>query len=154
MSAQRSVAVVTGSRADFGLLRPVMQAIDDHAQLALRVFTVGSHLLGAKPTREEVEASFEVERTIQMQRPGAASRIADAEALGRGISQLASCFQDSPPDVIVVLGDRIEAFAAASSGAIAGIRVAHLHGGDRAEGIADESMRHAISKLAHVQTEF
>ena len=56
----------------------------------------------------------------------------------------------SCPEVVVVLGDRIEAFAAASSAAIAGIRVAHLHGGDRAEGVADESMRHAISKLAHI----
>jgi UDP-N-acetylglucosamine 2-epimerase len=54
------------------------------------------------------------------------------------------------PDWVVVLGDRIEAFAAASAASIAGIAVAHIHGGDRAEGIADEAMRHAISKLSHL----
>ena len=54
------------------------------------------------------------------------------------------------PDVVVVLGDRIEAFAAAIAASVAGVRVAHIHGGDRAEGIADEAMRHAITKLAHI----
>ncbi|MDG2053759.1 MAG: UDP-N-acetylglucosamine 2-epimerase [Phycisphaerales bacterium] len=150
MSTKRSIVVVTGSRADFALLRPVMHAIKDHQDLSLHVFVVGSHLLGSKPTLKEVEACFDVEQTIEMQKPGPANRFRDAEALGRGITQLARAFHHSCPEVVVVLGDRIEAFAAASSAAIAGIRVAHLHGGDRAEGVADESMRHAISKLAHI----
>jgi UDP-hydrolysing UDP-N-acetyl-D-glucosamine 2-epimerase len=63
---------------------------------------------------------------------------------------MADAFAKTRPQVVVVLGDRIEAFAAAAAASIGGIRVAHLHGGDRAEGVADEAMRHAISKLAHL----
>ena len=85
-----------------------------------------------------------------MQVPGESGRLADARALGRGIAVLADILATISPDIVLVLGDRIEAFAAASAAAIGGIRVAHIHGGDRAEGVADESMRHAITKLAHV----
>jgi UDP-hydrolysing UDP-N-acetyl-D-glucosamine 2-epimerase len=85
-----------------------------------------------------------------MQRPDDCARTLDAKALGRGISGLTEHFAKQAPDFVLVLGDRIEAFAAASAAAVSGIRVAHMHGGDRAEGIADESLRHAISKLAHL----
>ena len=107
MSEQRSIAVVTGSRADFALLRPVMHAIQDHQDLSLHVFAVGSHLLGSKPTLKEVEACFDVEQTIEMQKPGTASRLRDAEALGRGITQLAIAFHKLCPDVVVVLGEGV-----------------------------------------------
>jgi UDP-hydrolysing UDP-N-acetyl-D-glucosamine 2-epimerase len=85
-----------------------------------------------------------------MQREGRSGRAADAAALGVGVSELASIFARLAPDIVVVRGDRIEAFAAASAASIGGIRVAHIHGGDRAEGIADEAMRHAITKLSHI----
>jgi UDP-hydrolysing UDP-N-acetyl-D-glucosamine 2-epimerase len=85
-----------------------------------------------------------------MQIAGKTSRADDVQALGRGIARLGRSFERLSPDWIVVLGDRIEAFAAASAGAVGGFAVAHIHGGDRAEGVADEAMRHAISKLAHL----
>ena len=69
---------------------------------------------------------------------------------GSGISGLAEWLAGHTVEVVLVLGDRIEAFAAASAAAVAGVLVAHLHGGDRAPGIADEAMRHAITKLAHI----
>lgn len=71
-------------------------------------------------------------------------------AMAKGIAGFGKVFESMKPDVVMVLGDRIEAFAAAAAGSVGGIRVAHIHGGDRAEGVADEAMRHAISKLAHV----
>src|SRR5205814_7191599 len=71
-------------------------------------------------------------------------------ATGRGIAGFARVFEEIRPDWVVVLGDRIEAFAAASAASIGGWALAHIHGGDRAEGIADEAMRHAITKLAHL----
>jgi UDP-hydrolysing UDP-N-acetyl-D-glucosamine 2-epimerase len=150
MSARRRVTAVTGSRADFSLLAPVMRAIAAHEALALDVVVTGTHLLPPARTVSEVEAVFPVAARIPMQQPGPATRLADAAALGRGISGLAAHLASSPPDVVLVLGDRIEAFAAAATAAVAGIRAAHLHGGDRAEGIADEAMRHAITKLAHI----
>jgi UDP-hydrolysing UDP-N-acetyl-D-glucosamine 2-epimerase len=150
VSGARSIAVVTGTRADFGLLCPVMSAIEAHPDLRLITCVTGCHLLPPSRTIDEVAEAFTITHTVEMQRPGQARRIADAAALGRGISGLAEVFDHDRPDVVLVLGDRIEAFAAAATASVAGIRVAHLHGGDRGEGIADESLRHAITKLAHI----
>ncbi len=150
MNAPRRVAVATGSRAEFGLLHPVMRAIADDARLDLAVLVAGSHLLGPRATVAEVGASFDVAARIPMQQPGETSRARDAEALGRGVSGFAAWLGAHPIDCMLVLGDRIESFAAAAAASVAGVRVAHMHGGDRAAGIADEAMRHAITKLSHI----
>lgn len=144
------VAVVTGTRAEFGLLRPVMDAVAAHPRLELLVVAGGAHLLRPASTIRDVRAAFDIAATVPMQRDGRTGRHADAAALGRGVSGFAKAFADLKPDWVVVLGDRIEALAAASAASVAGIAVCHIHGGDRAEGIADEAMRHAISKLAHL----
>lgn len=153
--ARRTVAVITGTRAEFGLLRPVMHAIGKSPRLRLKVIAGGAHLLPPARTIREVEAEFHIAATVPMQRPAAGSakaitRAADAAALGRGVEGFARAFARTKPDWVVVLGDRIEAFAAASAASIGGIAVAHIHGGDRAEGIADEAIRHAITKLSHL----
>ena len=144
----RRVLVVTGSRAEFGLLRSTMEAIDSHPDLDLLVVAAGSHLLPPARTIDEVRVAFEVSAEVPMQVDGLSGREADSASLGRGVSGCAAVFARLRPDFVVVLGDRIEAFAAASAASIAGIPLAHLHGGDRAEGVADEAMRHAISQLA------
>jgi UDP-hydrolysing UDP-N-acetyl-D-glucosamine 2-epimerase len=149
----RRVCVVTGSRAEFGLLVPVIRAIEDHPRLERVVVVCGSHLLAPAYTAREVEALFSVAARVPMQDPGASAgitRLADAAAMGRGAEGLAKAFSSILPDWVVVLGDRVEAFAAAAAASIGGIALAHIHGGDRAEGIADEAMRHAITKLAHL----
>ena len=87
---------------------------------------------------------------VEMQREGEGGRLDDARALGRGIEGLAVVYEELSPDAVLVLGDRIEALAATASASVAGVLCAHMHGGDRAEGVADESMRHAITKLAHL----
>ncbi len=148
--ARRRVAVVTGSRAEFGLLRPVMAVIAQHPELELLVIAAGSHLIAPALTFRDVKAVFEVADSIPMQVAGRTGRAEDADALGRGIARFTRSFVAHAPDWVVVLGDRIEAFAAAASASVGGWAVAHLHGGDRAEGIADEAMRHAITKLAHL----
>lgn len=145
-----TVAVVTGTRAEFGLLSPVIRAIDAHKRLRARVLVAGAHLLPPARTARLVAAEFPIAARIPMQRPGDSSRAHDALALARGTAGFARAFADLAPDLVLVLGDRIEAFAAASAASVAGIPVAHAHGGDRAEGIADEAMRHAITKLAHL----
>ena len=150
MSSVRTVAVVTGTRAEFGLLRPVMRAIEAHPSLRLRVVAAGAHFLPPSRTIREVEAEFTVAARVRMQRAGETGRAPDAAATGRGIEGFARAFARLKPDWVLVLGDRIEAFAAASAASIGGIAVAHIHGGDRAEGIADEAMRHAITKLSHL----
>ncbi len=147
---KRIVLVATGTRAEFGLLRPVMDAIAAHPELDLRVAAGGAHLLAPALTIREVEAAFTVHARVPMQAPDESGRAADARAFGRGALGAAEIIPEIRPHVVVVLGDRLEAFAFASAASIGGVPLAHLHGGDRAEGVADEAMRHAISKLAHI----
>lgn len=147
---KKRIAVVTGTRAEFGLLRPVMTAIAAQPMLELAVIAAGSHLLLPANTVQEVKQAFRVGAVVPMQQPGKHTRIDDAEALGRGIARFARTFYKMNVDCVVVLGDRIEAFAAASAASVGGVPLAHIHGGDRAEGVADEAMRHAITKLAHI----
>jgi UDP-hydrolysing UDP-N-acetyl-D-glucosamine 2-epimerase len=146
----RRVAVVTGTRAEFGLLTPVMRAIAAHADLELVVIAAGAHLVGDEPTMDEVAALFEIAARVPMQEDGVTGRHADGRALGRGVSGFVDAFERTGAEVVLVLGDRIEAFGAASAASVMGVAVAHLHGGDVAEGVADEAMRHAITKLAHL----
>ena len=151
----RRIAVVTGTRAEWGLLSPVCDAIAARGDLSLEICAGGAHLLApaggqGAPTIEEVESCGHRVHRFEMQRAGESGRAADAAALGRGVAAFAELLARVAPDAVVVLGDRIEAFAAASAASIAGVRVAHIHGGDRAEGVADEAMRHAITKLAHL----
>lgn len=150
MTGRRRILVVTGTRAEFGLLRPVIDALRARPRIETLVAVTGTHLLGSDPTEREVAAHGPIAVRYPMQREGETGRAADAAAFGRGATGAAEAIARLRPDGVLVLGDRIEAFAAASAAAIAGVRVVHLHGGDRAEGVADESMRHAISKLAHL----
>lgn len=146
----RRIAVVTGTRAEFGLLTPVMEAIRDRSDCELLVVAAGSHLVLPALSFREVKKKFDVADSVPMQTAGKVGRWHDVESLGKGISRFARSFERNRPDWVVVLGDRIEAFAAASAASIGGVALAHIHGGDRAEGVADEAMRHAITKLAHL----
>ena len=108
----RRIAVVTGTRAEFGLLTPVMHAIKDRADCELLVIAAGSHLVQPGVTFREVKAKFEVADSIPMQTAGKVGRWHDVESLGKGISRFGRSFERIRPDWVVVLGDRIEAFAA------------------------------------------
>lgn len=132
------------------MLRPVIDAVKRHPRLRMTLIAAGSHFLPPARTIREVEKAYAVAARVPMQRAGKTGRLEDAQATARGVGGFARAFKTIRPDWVVVLGDRIEAFAAASAASIAGIAVCHIHGGDRAEGIADEAMRHAITKLAHL----
>ncbi|MEM8738156.1 MAG: UDP-N-acetylglucosamine 2-epimerase [Planctomycetota bacterium] len=146
MSTPRRIAVVTGTRAEYGLLETVMHAVDRHPRLTLQCVAAGMHLVAGTAA----EVAFPLAARVRMQKPGRVGRRHDAAALGRGVGGFTEAFAQLDPAFVVVLGDRIEAFAAAAAASVAGLRVAHLHGGDRAQGVADEAMRHAITKLAHL----
>jgi UDP-hydrolysing UDP-N-acetyl-D-glucosamine 2-epimerase len=149
--------VVTGGRSEFGLLDPVMRAIGEQrsthknakCKLQLRTVVAGTHLT-AGTWRDVRDAGFRIDSKVSMQRRAAVGRDADVASLGRGVIGLGKAFATLKPDVVLVLGDRIEALAAACAASVGGIHLAHIHGGDRACGVADEAMRHAISKLAHL----
>ena len=149
MNNKRTIAVMTGTRAEFGLLKPVMQAINAHPKLNLQVIAGGLHLV-QNTLNDITDAGFKIDAQIPMQRDSETGRIADAIAMGMGVVGTGAVLSRLKPDIVLVLGDRIEAMAAASAASIGGFYLAHIHGGDRAEGVADEAMRHAISKLAHL----
>ncbi len=145
----RKIMVVTGSRADFGLLEPVMKAIQAEASLKLFCVAAGLHLV-METEREIKRASIPIDQIVEMQIKNQTGYAADVQACARGVSGFGKVIQEIQPHVLLVLGDRIEAFAAATAASLGGVRLAHAHGGDRAEGVADEAMRHAISKMANL----
>ena len=147
----RTIAVVTGSRSEYALLKPVMERIRHEPALALQVVTAGMHLDDAFGRTESqiTDDGFALAGRVRMSPAGdAPSHMADA--VGLGIRNFASEFDRLAPDIVLVLGDRTEAFAAAIAAALSGRVLAHIHGGDRTRGGFDESMRHAITKLAHL----
>jgi UDP-hydrolysing UDP-N-acetyl-D-glucosamine 2-epimerase len=143
--------VVTGTRAEYGLLRSTMQAIGHHRRLELQLAVTGMHLLESfGHTIDEITADgWRVDARVRMQ-SGNDADLDQAIGLSRGVAGLARFFDRAATQVVVVLGDRIEATAGALAGATTGRIVAHIHGGDVAPGDLDEGLRHAITKLAHV----
>lgn len=145
------VGVVTGSRAEFGLLEPILAAMADSRRLQPRLIVTGMHLLRkfGLTHRDVRAAGFEIDARIRMQ-SARDDRHEQARAVSRGITGMARAFDDLGCRAVLVLGDRIEAFAAASAAVLTGRVLIHVHGGDRATGDLDDALRNAITRLAHV----
>lgn len=142
---------MTGARSEYGLLRSLMEAIRTHPRLELQVVATGMHLLPqfGRTVDEIARDGFRIDARIPMQ-TGSDSPTDQALGLARGIAGMAEFFQRARSDIVLVLGDRIEAMAAALAAVTTGRVLAHVHGGDVAPGDFDDSLRHAITKLAHV----
>ncbi len=151
MPRRRRIAIVTGSRADYGLLRTLMLAVRSHSKLSLQVIVTGMHLIRRfGHTASEIEADgFRIDARVPMQ-SGNDYALAQADALARGIAGIGAALGRLRSDVVVVLGDRVEALAGALAASATDRFCAHLHGGDVAPGHLDDAFRHAITKLAHV----
>jgi len=147
----RKICVVTGTRAEFGLLRWLMEEIRQHSTIELQVAVTGMHLspeFGS--TYQEIEAAgFTVDTKVEMLL-SADTNTAVTKSMGLGVIGFADAYERLKPDVVVVLGDRFEIFAATSAALIAGIPIAHLHGGETTEGAFDEAIRHSITKMSHL----
>lgn len=147
----RKVCVVTGTRAEFGLLRWLMCEIQNHPQLELQVIATGMHLSPefGSTYREIEEAGFEIDARVEMLL-SSDTNTAVTKSMGLGVIGFADAYERLTPDIVVVLGDRFEIFAATSAAMIAGVPVAHLHGGETTEGAFDEAIRHSITKMSHL----
>src|SRR5438045_161054 len=148
---KRRICFVTGSRAEFGLMQSTLRAIQSHPKLKLQIIATGMHLDPAhgKPLSTICAAEFPIDVTVPWS-PSSESAVSTAAATGVAIAALAEAFKKLKPDIVLVVGDRVEAFAAAAAAHISQIPIAHIHGGDRALGQIDDSLRHAITKLAHI----
>jgi len=143
------ICIVTGSRAEYGLLYPLMRLIRKESSMDLQLLVTGMHLspeFGL--TFRQIEADgFSIQEKVEMLLSGDTDT-AMIKATGLGMIGFADAFHRLQPDWVVVLGDRFETFAAATAAHLAKIPIAHLHGGELTEGATDDAMRHAITKMA------
>jgi GDP/UDP-N,N'-diacetylbacillosamine 2-epimerase (hydrolysing) len=147
----KKICVVTGSRADYGLLRPVLREISAATDLKLQVIATGMHLAPEfSLTFREIEADgFVIDRKVEMQL-SSDSPSAITKSMGLGMIGFSDALQELSPDLLLVLGDRFEIFPAVAAALIACVPVAHLHGGETTEGAFDEAIRHSITKMSHL----
>jgi GDP/UDP-N,N'-diacetylbacillosamine 2-epimerase (hydrolysing) len=147
----RKICVITGTRAEYGLLHWVMQGIKDDPELKLQIIATGMHLspeFGL--TYQAIEQDgFQIDRKVEML-TSSDSAVGIAKSMGLGLIGCADALNELQPDLLVVLGDRFEIFAAVSAALVARIPVAHLHGGETTEGAFDEALRHSITKMSHL----
>lgn len=146
----RSICVVTATRAEYGLLRPVVQKLAASADLQLRLVVTGAHLcprLGLTVTEIEKDG-FAIDARLPIFTDDAAEPV--AQTLARTLTVFDEYFAQNAPDCLLVLGDRFEIFAVATAAAARHIPIAHISGGDVTLGAADEYYRHCISKMAAV----
>ena len=147
----RKICVVTGTRAEFGLLRWLMHEIEASDELKLQIVGTGMHLSPefGLTYREIEQAGFKIDAKVEML-VSADTASAVTKSMGLGLIGYADAYARLSPDLIVLLGDRFEIFAAAAAAMIAGIPIAHLHGGETTEGAFDEAIRHSITKMSHL----
>lgn len=145
------VCVVSGSRADYGLLYWPMRLIKDASDFELQVVATGMHLAPqfGNTWRLIEQDGFRIDARAEMLLSGDGA-VSTAKSIGVGVMAFADIFEGLKPDVILVLGDRFEILAAVQAALVARIPVAHLCGGDVTEGAFDESLRHAITKMSHM----
>jgi len=147
----RTICIVTGTRAEYGLLYWLMKEIQVDPDLKLQIIATGMHLspeFGLTYRQIEKEG-FKIDRKIEMLL-SSDTPTGISKSMGLGMIGFSEAYVDLKPDIIVLLGDRFEIFSAASAAMIARIPIAHLHGGESTEGAFDEAIRHSITKMSHL----
>lgn len=147
---KRKVCVVTGTRAEYGLLYWLLKEIEADKELELQLIVTGMHLspeFGL--TYKEIEKEFKIDKKIEMLLSSDTS-VSISKSMGLAQISFAETYDQLKPDIVVVLGDRYEIFSATSTAMIARIPIVHLHGGETTEGAFDESIRHSITKMSHL----
>ena len=147
----RIICVITGTRAEYGLLYWVMKAIEQDKEIQLQLIVTGMHLsteFGL--TYKQIEKDgFLIDKKIEILL-SSDSPTGISKSMGLAMISFSEAFEELQPDLILVLGDRFEIFSAVSSAMIGRIPTAHCHGGEATEGLVDESIRHSITKMSHI----
>ncbi len=147
---KRKVCIVTGSRAEYGLLYWLIKEVEADKNLKLQLIATGMHLSSEFGlTYKEIEKDFKIDKKIDMHLSSDTS-IGISKSMSIAQTSFAKAYIELKPDIVVVLGDRYEIFSAVSSAMISRIPIAHLHGGEATEGSIDEAIRHCITKMSHL----
>jgi len=147
----KKICVVTGTRAEYGLLRRVMDGIRNSPLLELQIIATGMHLSPEfGMTFEEIEADgFHINCKVEMLM-SSDTAVGVTKSMGLGMIGFADALGGLKPDLMLLLGDRYEVFAAAASALISRVPIAHVHGGETTEGAFDEAIRHSVTKMSHL----
>lgn len=151
MTKQKKIAVVTGSRAEYGIMYWLLRDLQDAPDLELQLIVTGMHLSPefGMTVRQIEQDGFAIARRVEMllssDTPGGV-----AKSMALGLIGMSDAIESCRPDVMLVLGDRFEILAAAQAALLHNVPLAHIAGGDTTEGAFDESIRHAITKMAHL----
>jgi len=147
---KKKICVVTGSRAEFGLLYPLLKRIAESKTLKLQIVATGMHLSSRfGSTYKEIEKEgFKINKKVPLLL--ADNRIGMANVVGQGVIGCAKAFRALKPDMLILLGDRFEIFAACTAAFLSKIPIAHIHGGEITEGAIDDGLRHAITKMSFI----
>ncbi len=147
---RKKICVITGTRAEYGLLCWIMQEIRDDSQLQLQVIVTGMHLSPEfGMTIEYIKRDgYPINEKVEMLL-SSDSPVGITKSIGIGILGFADSFSRLKPDLLLVLGDRFEVLAACTAAVVARIPIAHIHGGESTEGLIDEPIRHAVTKMSH-----
>ena len=148
---KRKICVVTGTRAEYGLLYWLMKEIQADEDLELQIIATGAHLSPEFGLTYKVIESdgFEIDEKVEMLL-SSDTAVGITKSLGLATIGFADAYDRLKPDIVVLLGDRYEMLAAAQAALIIGLPIAHIAGGDTTEGAFDEAIRHSISKMAHI----
>ncbi len=147
----KKICVITGTRAEYGLLRPLIDRVYNDASFKLQLIVTGMHLspeFGLTYKQIEKDGyviSEKVEILLSSDTP-----VGISKSVGLGTISFSECYERLKPDIIIILGDRYEIFAAASAAMISRIPIVHLHGGETTRGAIDEAIRHSISKMSYL----
>jgi len=147
----RKICVITGTRAEYGLLRWLMQGIKEDPGLTLQIIATGMHLspkFGS--TYKVIEGDgFHIDHKVEVL--GTSDTTGDiTNSIAEGLIGCAEALEELKPDLVVLLGDRFEIFSAATASLVARIPIAHIHGGESTEGLLDEAFRHSITKMSQL----
>ena len=146
----RKICVVTTTRAEYGLLKPLLTQIENDPALQLQLLVSGTHLSPEHgETYKEIEKDFHITQKVPMQLQ-ADDALSSSKAMAQLQIDITKTLQDLQSDIVVVLGDRYEIMAVAIATMMLHIPLAHIHGGETTEGAMDEAIRHSITKMAHL----
>ena len=146
-----SICVVSGSRSEYGILKPLLHNLNQNDKFNLQLLITGSHLSNEfGMTVKEVENdNFNIDKKIEML-ISSDTEIGISKSVGLGVISFSEALKDLSPDLVLILGDRYEIFAAAISSMILNIPIAHLHGGELTFGAIDDAFRHCITKMSNI----